>query len=216
MKTEIFVITLLFTVAFSAQAQYSRFGAKIGGALTSAVGSDAPSSNINYKAGMHGGLVYTYEFISRIAFQTEMLYSRKGFTYDNYSVSESEAYAGDLILDYVEVPLLFKLQKAALFVEAGPYVGYLFNEESNVNLISTTDPTPGGTEPLVLGEQYFSKSQFNTFDYGYTVGIGLALQNGLFMSLRNTGGLRSFRSDDLSQRNMVWQFSIGYLLPAIL
>src|SRR5690606_37707054 len=106
------------------------------------------------------------------------------------------------------LPLLLKLQKAALFVEAGPYMGYLLNVRNQVNLVE-----PQQDPPLVLGRADFSRDNFNSFDVGYAIGGGLMLESGFFLNLRHTAGLRPFPKDDLTQRNMVWQLSIGYLLP---
>lgn len=200
----------------AAQAQYYRYGAKAGGGFSTAVGKDVSSDQINHLAGIHAGLVFTYEFVSRLGVQAELNYARKGFVYDNYrrendaTIPPGTALAGDSRLDYIELPLLVKVQKAALFLEAGPYLGYLLNVSSDVNLVETvlTDP------PAVLEPRNFSREAFNSFDVGYAVGGGLMLQNGFFMSIRNTGSLRPFPKEDLKQRNLAWQLSIGYLVPA--
>jgi hypothetical protein len=211
MKKTLLLSALLFILSLSVQAQYYRYGVKAGGGFSKAVGSDAPNSQINHLAGIHGAFVFAYEFASRLSVQSELHYSRKGFTYDNFdrTTTSGTALAGDLRLDYVELPLLLKLQKAALFVEAGPYMGYLVNVKNQVNLVQ-----PQQDPPLVLGREDFSRDNFNSFDVGYAVGGGLMLETGFFLNVRHTGGLRPFPKDDLTQRNMVWQLSIGYLLPA--
>jgi hypothetical protein len=204
----IFLITLL-----SVEAQYYRWGVKAGGGFSKAVGEDAPSNQINHLAGIHGALVFSYEFASRLAVQPELHFSRKGFVYDNYTrnMPQETALTGDLRLDYVEIPLMIKLQKAALFVEAGPYMGYLLNVGNEVNVV-TSDP--GIDPPVVLERQDYSRDNFNSFDVGYAVGGGLMLETGFFLNVRNTGSLRPFPKDDLVQRNLVWQLSIGYMIPA--
>lgn len=213
MKKTLLLSALLFILSLSVQAQYYRYGVKAGGGFSKAVGSDAPNSQINHLAGMHGAFVFAYEFASRLSLQSELHYSRKGFTYNSFdrNTAPGTALAGDLRLDYAELPLLLKLQKAALFVEAGPYVGYLLNVGSKVNNVSTD---PRADPPIILGSQNFSRDNFNSFDVGYAVGGGLMLDNGFFLNVRHTAGLRPFPKDDLTQRNLVWQLSIGYLLPA--
>lgn len=213
MKKIILLVTLTFVTWLSAEAQYYRYGVKAGGGFSTAVGKDAPSDEIDHLAGIHGAFVFSYEFASRLAVQPELHYSRKGFVYASYTrnMPPETALSGDLRLDYVEMPLMIKLQKAALFVEAGPYMGYLLNVGNEVSTVSTdpdTDP------PIIFGRADFSRDNFNSFDVGYAVGGGLMLESGFFLNVRNTGSLRPFPKNDLTQRNLVWQLSIGYLLPA--
>lgn len=213
MNKIVLLLGLLLATSFAADAQYYRYGVKAGGGFSKAVGSDAPSDQINHLAGIHGAFVFAYEFASRLSVQPELHYSRKGFTYDNYTLNtpSETALTGDLRLDYIELPLMIKLQKAALFVEAGPYMGYLINVGNKVNIVST-DPT--ANPPIVLGREDFSRDNFNSFDAGYAVGGGLMLESGFFLNVRHTGSLRPFPKQDLSQRNLVWQLAIGYMLPA--
>ena len=203
---------LLIAPLLAAQAQFVRFGAKTGGGFSRAAGDDASSDYINSLAGLHAGLLLTLEFTPAFAAQFEPQYSQKGFVYDNYTRNAAEALNGDLRLHYLEVPLLFKYRKAALFVEAGPYAGYLLAVNSDVKVVSPDDPNP--EDPTILGDQDYSRSDFRDMDYGYAIGGGINLTNGFFFGIRHTGSLRNIPARDLSQRNQVFQLSIGYLLPA--
>lgn len=213
MKKTILLICFLLTTALTTQAQYYRYGVKAGGGFSTAVGKDAPSSQISHLAVLHGAFVFAYEFASRLSVQPELHYSRKGFVYEDYTrnMPAGTALNGDLRLDYIELPLMVKVQKAALFVEAGPYLGYLFHVGNKVNVV-TSDPAID--PPVVLARHELSRNDFNSFDIGYAAGLGLMLQNGFFMNVRHTGSLRPFPKEDLTQRNQVWQLSIGYLVPA--
>ena len=213
MKKIIILVTLMLVTWLSAEAQYYRYGVKAGGGFSIAVVKDAPSDDINHLAGIHGAFVFSYEFASRLAVQPELHLSRKGFVYDAYTsnMAPGTALTGDLRLDYIELPLMIKLQKAALFIEAGPYMGYLLNVGNDVNIVSTD---PNIDPPTVFGREDFSRDNFNSFDVGYAVGGGLMLETGFFLNVRNTGSLRPFPKSDLTQRNLVWQLSIGYLIPS--
>ncbi|MCC9136480.1 porin family protein [Pontibacter silvestris] len=210
MKKTITIIALTFLPLLTAQAQYTRFGAKVGGGFTHAVGSDAPSDEIRHIASLNAGFIYSYEFVSALAVQAELNYAEKGFVYEGYPLNDDEYMDGDIRLRYIELPLLAKIRKGGLFAEAGPYVAYLVDEYSQTDRLSSTNQ--GSSSPVVLGPQEYSINDFNRFDYGYTVGVGIIMDNGFFLSVRNTGGLRSF-SKNLTQRNMAWQLSIGYLRP---
>ncbi|WP_299826149.1 porin family protein [uncultured Pontibacter sp.] len=206
-KTLLLLLFILFAV--QAQAQFARFGAKVGGGFTRAQGDDGSSSVTNPLAGFHAGFIGSYEFVSRLALQAELQYDQKGFTYDGYLINAAEALIDDHRLHYVTLPVMLKIQKGGLFAEAGPYVGYLVAETTKVNVIdqaSINEP-----EPLIFGEYPLSLNDFERWDYGYTAGIGIQLDSGLFMSVHNTGGFKSF-SKELDQKNFGFKLSIGYLL----
>lgn len=209
MKKTTLLLLFIFAPLLAVQAQYTRFGAKAGGGFSSAMGGDA-SEQINYLAGFHTGLIFSYEFVSRLAVQAELNYSQKGFVYSEYMVdgSNGEYLSGDMRLHYLELPLLLKIQKGGLFAEAGPYVGFMPGKNSDVNRFSSSGIVP---EPIDMGPELFPINDFNRWDYGYAVGVGLIMDNGFFVSLRNTGGFRSF-SKDLDQKNLVWQLSVGFLM----
>ncbi|QCR24374.1 porin family protein [Pontibacter sp. SGAir0037] len=211
MKKEILLLLILLSATASSYAQYSRFGAKVGGGYTTITGSDVSSASIDNKAGLHAGIIYNFDFVSSLSFQSELLYSRKGFIYNNQLVGQNEMYAGDVNFNYLELPLLIRVQRFGLFLEAGPYLGYLLHAGSDVNRVSLN--STGGTEPTVIGRQDFSTADFKRFDYGYAVGAGFIMDNGFFISIRNTGGLRSISTQDAAQRNMAWQLSLGFLMP---
>ncbi|MHA6249819.1 porin family protein [Pontibacter sp. CAU 1760] len=206
MKKTLLLFVLLLAPVVWAQAQYARLGAKGGGGFASPHGSDGSSDYTNYLGVYHAGGVVSYEFVSRIALQAELLYAQKGFIYDSYSLNLSGDLNGDLRLHYIELPLLFKLQKGGLFVEGGPYAAYLLSANDDFN-ISTR-----GTNPSVNPPDFYASDRLNDFDYGYTVGLGIMLDNGFFVSFRNTGGFRSITTD-LDQKNLDFRLSVGYLIP---
>ncbi|OKL41212.1 porin family protein [Pontibacter flavimaris] len=207
-KTLLLPLFILLPVLL-AQAQYARFGAKAGGNLSSVQGSDGSSNTTNNLAGINGGLILSYEFVSRLAVQGELLYEQRGFVYDAYPISADEALADDHRLHYLMLPVMLKLQKGGLFVEGGPYLGYLIAEATKVKRLDRN--TLDDSNPTVLGNYKLSMSDFERWDYGYTIGIGLEMDNGFFVSVHNTGGLTSF-SKTLDQKNFGYMLSIGYLL----
>lgn len=201
MKKAALLFALVLAPLLLARAQYARFGAKAGGGFASPHGADGSSDYTNYLGVYHIGGIVSYEFVSRIAFQAELLYAQKGFTYEDFRYTKSGDLSGDLRLHYIELPLLFKLQKGGLFAEAGPYTGYLLSAKDDFR-IAAPDASP---------PSFYASDRLNRFDYGYTVGVGIMLDNGFFMSFRNTGGFRSI-TKDLDQKNLDFRMSIGYLI----
>ncbi|WP_114777404.1 porin family protein [Botryobacter ruber] len=210
MKKAILLLFILMSPVLAANAQVLRVGAKAGGGVTNATGDDIPSRRVNTNASLHAGFLLNYDFVSAVAVQPELLFVKKGFTYDGYEVSDTESFSGDVRLNYLELPVMVQLRKGALFVEAGPYIAYLLSVGSDVNRIDRS--TAGSTDPVVLGQQHYDRSNFNSFDYGYGIGAGILLTNGFLLSARHTGGFRTFSADGLTQKNQVWQISVGYVL----
>ncbi|MFD2512690.1 porin family protein [Pontibacter locisalis] len=207
--TSLFILASLIAV----QAQFVRFGAQVGGGFTRVQGDDGPSDFTNYLAGFHGGFIGSYEFVSRLALQAELQYEQKGFTYDGFPISASEALVDDHRLHYLTLPLQLKLQKGGLFVLGGPYVSYLLSEETKVRVLDLA--TLEDPDPVELGMYPLHIDDFERWDYGYTVGLGIQLDNGFFMSFHNTGGFKSF-SKELDQKNFGFKLSVGYLLSPVL
>ncbi|WP_347157834.1 porin family protein [Pontibacter chitinilyticus] len=209
MKRTWLLILFILAPLLAVQAQFLRIGAQAGGGFSKATG-DA-SGDMNHLAGFTAGFLFNYDFVSALELQAELNYTQKGFTYEEHTISPSAYVAGDIRLHYVDVPVLLRVHKRGLFAEAGPYLGYLVNEDSHTNRISSQ--AGSGTSPVVLGPQEYTLNDYNRWDYGYVVGLGFMMDNGFFVSFRNTGGLRSF-STILDQKNTMWQLSVGYLRPS--
>ncbi|WP_276499803.1 porin family protein [Pontibacter litorisediminis] len=209
MKKTLLLPLFILLPLLMAQAQYARFGAKVGGNLSSVQGSDGSPNTTNNLAGFNGGLILSYEFVSRLAVQAELQYEQKGFVYDEYPLNATEVLIDDHRLHYLTLPLMLKLQKGGLFVEGGPYLGYLIGESTEVKRVDRA--TVDEPNPTVLGNYALSMDDFERWDYGYTVGVGLELDNGFFVSVHNAGGLTSF-SKALDQKNFGYKLSIGYLI----
>jgi hypothetical protein len=205
MKKTLLFLLLMLAPVLMAQAQYFRFGAKGGGEFSSVKGDEGSSDYTDPLAGLHAGFMGSYEFVSRLAVQADLLYVQKGFTYDGYEVSASERVGGDVRLHYIELPLLIKIEKGGLFAEAGPYAGYLVDTATDFE-VDSVDPDQGTS-------LRYKPDELNRFDYGYAAGVGIILDNSFFMNIRYTGGLRSF-SKELDQKNSDIRLSIGVLLAA--
>lgn len=206
------ILFLLFCLTFpllTAQAQFFRFGGSAGGNISKALGDDASTDVLNHLVGFNGGFIGAYEFVSKLSVQAELQYEQKGFTFNGFPINPDEVLVDDLRLHYITLPLQLKAQKGGLFVLAGPYVGYLVSEESRVRVVESNsfqDP-----EPVTIRKYSISSGDLESWDYGYTAGLGLELDNGFFMSFHNNGGFRSF-SKVFDQRNFTFKVSIGVLI----
>ncbi len=97
-----------------------------------------------------------------ISFQPELLYSNKGaqLTYSNF-IQGQGVYRFNL--NYVELPMTFVFNVVKNFnVHTGAYVAYLTS--ANVKDVR---------EGTIIGVTDLNEDNFNRFDYGWVVGLGV-------------------------------------------
>ena len=133
-----FTIFFILAALTSLSLAQMQIGPKAGLNIASIGGDDADQilegQSLDSKTGFSGGLFFMYQFSNMFAIQPEAYYTMKGATY-----SESGADL-TISLDYIEVPLLFKLLipiegsniKPSIF--AGPSIGFNMTAKSKVSL----------------------------------------------------------------------------------
>ncbi|MBT9394585.1 PorT family protein [Hymenobacter sp. NST-14] len=192
MKKLLFSAACLLGTAVTAQAQSDvSLGLKAGASLANFVGKQADpyQSLVGFQAGVFANIGFT----RMLAFQPELLYSRKGAKLPNPDRTTR--------LDYVDVPLLLHVNADGLFFEAGPQVGFLVAARNKVGTVSTD-----------------VKSRYNTVDAGYVFGLGYQRKAGPGIGLRYNGALtkveksRTVGSSTIQNdvRNSVFQLYLTY------
>ncbi|MDB5269476.1 MAG: PorT family protein [Hymenobacter sp.] len=178
-----------------ANAQTTRFGVKAGVGLATVSGDDVSGTDKKNLVVPQAGIMADVSFSDLISFHPELLYSQKGLRYEsgsNYIQSR---------LSYIDLPLLLRVKADGLFFEAGPQVGFLVAEKDEVNFpgfISGTSTSTDGTRKV---------------DFGYLVGVGYQLPQGLELGIRYNGGIADINDPSGSSkvRNSVFQLQLGYL-----
>jgi hypothetical protein len=198
-----------------AEAQI-RVGVKGGLNLSNVSGDLANDDLYHVRAGGHIGAIVNVSLIKNfLSLQPEVVFSQKGFTYDNREVTTSGVttrFEGSRRYQYLDVPVLLKLQAGPLYVEAGPQYARL------LNLRDETRVTTNGQQAAQFTT--LSVEDVNRNELGYAVGLGLQSKGGLLLGLRYTGAFtdfakKSFRDRDMvNARNSVFQFSVGFLVPS--
>ncbi|MBW3129259.1 porin family protein [Hymenobacter profundi] len=191
----LFCALLLTHVAFSQQL---RFGVK-GGLnytkyrLKNVVGPD-------YLLGFHAGVVARYSFDSNNFWniQPELLYSTKGST-DKYGVTtQGSRTTYKYRLNYLDLPILAKIDIEGLTFEAGPQFGYLvsFNDTNDNALFQ---------RPV--------RRDYNSLQFGYVAGVGYEMPAGVSLTLRYSSDINSIYKGG-GAHNTMFQAQLGYLFPA--
>lgn len=206
MKKTLLITLILLGVVTQINAQNSITGIK-GGLNLSSLSTDG-NSDKNLNPGFHAGVFTKIPLSESLSIQPELLYSGKGIklNFDESAVADGEAKFN---LNYVDLPvkLVFNLAEDFSF-EVGPYVSYLLG--ANVD----TDGEVFGAD--ISSEDELDRDHFNTFDYGFTAGLGFDFDPMIVGFNYNLGLKQVADDDDVSYdligdaKNMVIQAYVGF------
>ena len=137
-------------------------------------------------AGFYGGLFANIPITPGLSLEPGFLYSTKGYEMTGQLNSKGLGFlsaggTAKLGLDYLDIPVVLKVDAGGFQLFAGPQFSYL----SKANLHSTAG---------LLGINLFSNdmdvtSSFNRFDVGVTGGIGYTFTKGISLSASYDYGL---------------------------
>ncbi len=224
-KTAFLGAALLATAALSsAQAQDIRLGLRAGTNYSNLAGNIKNQDTYNNKFGFLGGVMLNVPVTSDGFFsvQPEVLYSQKGF--DNKPTEYTgllggkQKREGSVNYNYLDVPVLLKINASGFVFEAGPQYSYLLS--ANDATKTTTTPALGGSPTTTESQNKRDVSGLNRNELGYLAGVGYQASNGLSLNLRYTGAFNDFVKSDnnsyfngdlKSARHSAFQLSLGYL-----
>ncbi len=226
MKKSAFLIGALFATAAvsSAQAQDVRFGLRAGANYSNLSGNIKNENTYNNKIGFLGGVMVNIPVVENFfSVQPEILYSQKGFdnkpTEFTTVLGAKQKREGSVNYNYLDVPVLLKINAGGFIVEAGPQYSYLLGSNNETKI--TTTPALGGAPSTTESNDKNDVSGLNRNELGYVAGVGYQANNGLSLSLRYTGALSDFVKSDNSTyfngdlknaRHSAFQLSLGYLI----
>jgi hypothetical protein len=233
MKKTFFAAATLLTIAAAAtstHAQGIRLGLRAGGNYSNLAGELENEKTYNNKLGFMGGVMLNADLTGDgfLSVQPEVLFSQKGFENKPTEYSRTvlgagytEKREGNVNYNYLDVPVLFKVNAGGLILEAGPQYSYLLGA-SNKTRTTRTNTLTGRTESFDATNQN-DVSSLKRSELGYVAGVGYQAENGLSLNLRYTGALSDFVKTDNGEyfngdlqnaRNAAVQVSLGYLIPS--
>lgn len=213
--------SLLAAAAFTPTDTYAqgiRFGVK-GGANLSNVSGDLVDEDVyENRYGVHGGLMLNVGLVGDgfLSVQPEVLFSQKGYQYadDEFTIlGQNYTYKGEQRYNYIDVPVLLKINAGGLFFEAGPQYSYLLSVKDD------SERTLNGTTYTKV-QNDVDLDDVNRNEIGYAAGLGYQSPIGLLLGLRYNGSFTDFGKDGYrdnelrNARNSVFQLSLGYLIPS--
>ncbi len=188
MRIPLLTLILAIAIVAPATAQMS-YGVKAGVNYADvSFDGDVPSSG---RVGLLAGGFVTIPLFGWLAVQPEVIYTVKGTTVDVADIKS------DLIVDYVEVPLLARISiRRKIYVAVGPSMAFRVRARSRTAF-------GGSTEEIDL------KEDVESFDLGVVGAAGIDLGRWVFDG-RYTHGLSDIDArDDAKVRNRVLSVSAG-------
>jgi hypothetical protein len=210
-------LLVLAGLSFSfAQAQGVQYGLKAGINYSNIAGDLDNQDIYQNKLGFVGGITTNIPLSADGFFNLapELLYSAKGYQYQDDEITISGTkykYKGDVSFNYIDLPVLFKINAGGLFFEGGPVASYLLDIKDK-------------TEVKVGEDDYenvdiISKGDASDFEIGYAAGLGFKAPMGISLNLRYNGSINALADEDdggnlTNGRHSLFQFTVGYLLGA--
>ena len=153
--------------------------------------SMAPKSDAKGKCSMvtsfHAGLNLDIRFIEHLYLNTALLFSQKGYKYENNYDKERQETAK---AQFVMLPVQLSLRFGILQINAGPYVEYGFG---------------GKIEYGSSGRKYDTFDYYKPFGYGVTAGAGLLLGKHFYL-----GGNYEMGLSDYANRNIAISLGVNF------
>jgi hypothetical protein len=208
----IILALLVITMSFGLVYAQSVFGIKGGMNISRIAGPDAVGSSDSH-LGFHMGALIQYNLMKSLVLQPELLYTEKGYNYKYSEEFTNIDYSVHNSFDYIEVPVLIKLNVAVEDIQFQPYLGpavsYLINGKQKEKLSMVDSGTTVTHENDVA-------DQINKLAFGFAVGAEFVIQKRFIFGGRYNFGLSNVYKDNLDGQgpdvqNGVFMVSLGYL-----
>ncbi|MCC6693538.1 MAG: outer membrane beta-barrel protein [Chitinophagaceae bacterium] len=258
----IFLLALVL-LGLTLNAQNFNFGPKLGANVIYLQDNQFKSKDYGFRANF--GANAEYSFNDYFSISADVLFSQKRKLYESYenvslikSLSNSffvfgindssllgitqflndtvySTTKGSVKLNYIEIPLVAKINYKGISLGFGPYFSYL-NKAQSTEVLTQESPLldiafnaldsipfigpfikttissqfPGYEKPVVT--ESTNKSKYRTLDIGFVVDANYKFNSNVYFGMRYTRGLTDYRSTQSGSKqvNSVWMFNVGY------
>ena len=203
-------IALLIALTFFGltQANAQNFGFKGGYNYSSFNGDVAKDNTLKGLSGFYVGALLELPLGDVLSLQPEVIYSRQGAAWEQKNILGE--FKKDLKLDYLNIPVMAKVNLGPLFLQGGVQFGFLVDKPE----VSYT----AGNRRI---SQTVDKDAYASFDFGVGAGLGVNLNQHFFVEARYTHSLtnaldpnnnslkNAHISDDNNFKNAVLSLGLG-------
>ena len=206
-------LLIALTVFGLTQTNAQNFGFKGGYNYSSFNGEVTKDNSLKGLSGFYVGALLELPLGDVISLQPEVIYSRQGAAWEkdyNVPILGKVALKNDLRLDYLNIPIMAKVNLGPLFLQGGVQFGFLVGKPETSNTINGRRVT-----------EKVDKDAYASFDFGVGAGLGVNLSQHFFVEARYTHSLtnaldpnnnslkNAHISDDNNFKNAVLSLGLG-------
>ena len=174
-------LLIIMTVCGLSQVHAQDFGVKAGYNYSTFSGETSSISTIEGLSGFYIGGLVDLPISDVLSIQPELIFSRQGVALRQeikgfgFNVSINNA---DIRLDYLNIPVMAKVNLGPLFLQGGVQFGFLVGK-----------PELGRYITNVRVGTLLDKDSYNSFDFGVGAGLGFNFNRRFFAEARYTHSL---------------------------
>ncbi len=195
------------------QANAQNFGFKGGYNYSSFNGEVAKDNTLKGLSGFYVGALLELPLGDVLSLQPEVIYSRQGAAWEkdyNIPILGKGSLKNDIKLDYLNIPVMAKVNLGPLFLQGGVQFGFLVGKPETSSTVNGRRVT-----------EELDKDAYASFDFGVGAGLGVNLSEHFFIEARYThsltnaldpdnNSLKNARiSDDNNFKNAVLSVGLG-------
>lgn len=202
---------IIIAVCGFSQVRAQNFGVKAGYNYSTFSGETSSISTIEGLSGFYIGGLVELPISNMLSIQPELIFSRQGVDLrqglKNFSIRTDTS---EIRLDYLNIPVMAKVNLGPIFLEGGVQFGFLVNKPKVDSYIAN-----------VYLRNLLDKDSYNSFDFGVGAGLGVKLNQHFFVETRYTYSLtnvfdpndKHFKSSLISDgdnfKNSVFSIGLG-------
>ena len=202
---------IIIAVCGLSQVRAQNFGVKAGYNYSTFSGETSSISTIEGLSGFYIGGLVELPISNMLSIQPELIFSRQGVDLRqglrNLSIRTDTS---EIRLDYLNIPVMAKVNLGPIFLEGGVQFGFLVNKPKVDSYIAN-----------VYLRNLLDKDSYNSFDFGVGAGLGVKLNQHFFVETRYTYSLtnvfdpndKHFKSSLISDgdnfKNSVFSIGLG-------
>jgi len=202
---------IIIAVCGLSQVRAQNFGVKAGYNYSTLSGETSSISTIEGLSGFYIGGLVELPISNMLSIQPELIFSRQGVDLrqglKNLSIRTDTS---EIRLDYLNIPVMAKVNLGPIFLEGGVQFGFLVNKPKVDSYIAN-----------VYLRNLLDKDSYNSFDFGVGAGLGVKLNQHFFVETRYTYSLtnvfdpndKHFKSSLISDgdnfKNSVFSIGLG-------
>ena len=206
-------LLIALTIFGLTQANAQNFGFKGGYNYSSFNGEVAKDNTLKGLSGFYVGALLELPLGDVLSLQPEVIYSRQGAAWEkdyNIPILGKGSLKNDLRLDYLNIPVMAKVNLGPLFLQGGVQFGFLVGKPETSSTVNGRRVT-----------EELDKDAYASFDFGVGAGLGVNLSEHFFIEARYTHSLtnaldpnnnslkNAHISDDNNFKNAVLSLGLG-------